>query len=168
MLKRQCQLTIMGGACAELRHPAKNLRTAWSEKELIIYEDVKKKKKALGGFLSLYGGCVHTADTHLFKHHVKVNIASDVSFKINILCSPGLQLFTQYSKNSNIVKYYNIKQLNVIYSCDSKLNFQQPLLQSSVSHDPQWLLFSKHFVLWLLKTVVLLHIFVEIINSTHV
>ncbi len=33
------------------------------------------------------------------------------------------------------VFYFNIF-LNIIYSCDAKLNFQQSLLQSSASHDP--------------------------------
>ncbi len=40
----------VGGACVELWHSAKNLRTAWSEKVIIIIVDLKK---ALGGFLSL-------------------------------------------------------------------------------------------------------------------
>ncbi len=33
------------------------------------------------------------------------------------------------------VFYFNVFY-NVIYSCEAKLNFQQPLLQSSVSNDP--------------------------------
>ncbi len=50
----------------------------------------------------------------------------------------------KYSKNIDTVKCYNLKGLfsvlmyfkNAIYSFDAKLKFQQPLLQSSVSHDP--------------------------------
>ncbi len=53
---------------------------------------------------------------------------------------------------------------NVIYSCDE---FSASLLQSSASHDPSEvfcyadLLLKKHLWLSLLKTVVLLNIFVE-------
>ncbi len=31
-VRRSCQSTIVGGACAELRHSDRNLRTAWFEK----------------------------------------------------------------------------------------------------------------------------------------
>ncbi len=41
-VKHQCQSTI-----AELRHSAKNFRTAWSEKVIIIIRD----------FLTLYDSC---------------------------------------------------------------------------------------------------------------
>ncbi len=40
-VKRHCQSTIVGGACAELRLSAKNLRTAWSETVIIIIGDFK-------------------------------------------------------------------------------------------------------------------------------
>ncbi len=36
VIKRQCQSTIVGGACAELRHSANNLWTAWYVKGVII------------------------------------------------------------------------------------------------------------------------------------
>ncbi len=36
VIKRHCQSTIVGGACAELRHSAKNLWTAWYVKGVII------------------------------------------------------------------------------------------------------------------------------------
>ncbi len=36
-----------------------------------------------------------------------------------------------------IIFYFNIFE-NVIYSRDAKLNLRQPLLQSSVSHDPNY------------------------------
>ncbi len=50
----------------------------------------------------------------------------------------------KYCKNHYIVKYCDLKEMcsiviyfkNVIYSCDAKLNFQQPLDQSPASHDP--------------------------------
>ncbi len=61
-VKHQCQSTITGGACAELCHSSKNLWTAWSVKVLIICGDLKK---STDGFLSLYGGCVHTLPTHI-------------------------------------------------------------------------------------------------------
>jgi len=52
-----------------------------------------------------------------------------VLYVLNSICSPRLRLFDEkYSKNSNIVINSNI--ILLIYS----LNFQQPLLQSSVSH----------------------------------
>ncbi len=35
-LKRPYQSIVVGAACAKLRHSAKNLRTAWSEKVIII------------------------------------------------------------------------------------------------------------------------------------
>ncbi len=49
-VKLQCQSTIVGGACAEQRHSAKNLRSAWYEKRVKIYVNYKIP---LGGFLSL-------------------------------------------------------------------------------------------------------------------
>ncbi len=61
--------------------------------------------------------------------------------------------------------YFNIFE-NVIYSCDAKLNLRQPLLQSSVSHDPSelFLIFcfaAQETFLIILETVVLLNIFPE-------
>jgi len=43
----------------------------------------------------------------------------------------------KYSKNSNMwnITFKN-NVLNVIYSCDGKVEFSASLLQSSVSHDP--------------------------------
>ncbi len=53
----------------------------------------------------------------------------------------------------------------MIYSCGSKAENQQPLLQSSVSHDPSEIilicLFGAQETLSMLKTVVLLNIFLE-------
>uniref|UniRef100_A0A672SX39 Membrane-associated guanylate kinase, WW and PDZ domain-containing protein 3 n=1 Tax=Sinocyclocheilus grahami TaxID=75366 RepID=A0A672SX39_SINGR len=57
--------------------------------------------------------------------------------KVLLLLRPGLGLVPDHS--DNIVKYYTLFK-NVIYSCDAKLNFQPPLLQSSVSHDPSKIL----------------------------
>jgi len=51
MLKLQCPSTVVGGACAKVRHIAPNLRTACSETVLMIDGDLKTK--ALGVFLSL-------------------------------------------------------------------------------------------------------------------
>ncbi len=54
-----------------------------------------------------------------------------------------------------------------MYSSDAKVDFQKPLLQSSVSHDQKSfkyadLVLKKHFLLLsMLKTVVLLNIYVE-------
>ncbi len=42
MLKWQCSSTVVGGALAKLRHFAKNLWTAWSEKVLMICGGLKK------------------------------------------------------------------------------------------------------------------------------
>ncbi len=65
------------------------------------------------------------------------------------------------------VFYFNIFY-NYFFPVMANLNFQQPLLQSSVSHDPSEtilnvdLVLKKHFLLLaMLKTVVLLIIFVE-------
>ncbi len=44
MLKQPCQSIVVGGACAELRHSAKNLRIAWSEKVIIIIGNLKKQR----------------------------------------------------------------------------------------------------------------------------
>ncbi len=47
----------------------------------------------------------------------------------------------------------------------AKLNFQQSLLPSSVSHDPLFqyadLMLNKHFLLAMLKAVMLLNIFLD-------
>ncbi len=75
-VRQPCQSTIVGAACTEQRHSDRNLRTAWFEnkKKLI------KKKKTLGGFLSL-DGCVHTLPTHVYGQTTcKVNFASDDSY----------------------------------------------------------------------------------------
>ncbi len=73
------QSTILGGACAEPRHSAKNLWTAWFEKGVMIYGDFIK---ALGGFyhyrVVVYTHCQHT---FMFKQLVKVKFASDDCFK---------------------------------------------------------------------------------------
>ncbi len=50
VLKRPSQSIVMSAACAELRHSAKNLRTARSEKVIIIIGDLKK---STGWILSL-------------------------------------------------------------------------------------------------------------------
>ncbi len=69
MLKCQCQSKIVGGACAELRHSAKNLRTAWSEKVIIIIGDLKKKST---GWIFIFIGwmCAHTANTHFSSNNI--------------------------------------------------------------------------------------------------
>ncbi len=52
---------------------------------------------------------------------------------------------------------------NVICSCDTKLNFYQPLLQSSVSHDTSEIIIICWFIIIIINvgTVVLLNIFLE-------
>ncbi len=42
------------------------------------------------------------------------------------------EILLQFQK---LVSYFNILQ-NIIYFSDAMLNYHQPLLQSSVSHDP--------------------------------
>ncbi len=90
------------------------------------------------------------------------------------LCSPWLHLFDQkYSKNSIIVKlktvfYFSICY-NVIYVCDGKADFSASFLQPLVSHDPSEIILILYddlvlrnlFLLSMLKTVLLLNIFVE-------
>ncbi len=84
-------------------------------------------------------------------------------------------IFMMNNTVNSAVKYksYNLKQLSSmrLYSqieliAVIKAEFPASLLQSSESRDPSGiiliLLLKKHFwLLWMLKTVVLLHIFVE-------
>ncbi len=65
----------MGGACAELHHSAKNLRTAWSETLLMIYWDLKKNT---GWIFYHYRVVVHRLARHISVQ--KVNLASDDPF----------------------------------------------------------------------------------------
>ncbi len=60
VLKRPCQSVVVGGDCAELRHSAKNLRTAWSEKVTIIIGGLMKNT----GWI-FRGLRTHTANTNL-------------------------------------------------------------------------------------------------------
>ncbi len=57
-VRRSCQSTIVGGACTELRHSDRNLRTVWFEKE-----DLKKNT----GWIFIIVGWMrtHTSNTHL-------------------------------------------------------------------------------------------------------
>ncbi len=48
--------------------------------------------------------------------------------------------------------------LNTMYSCEAKLNFQQSLLQSSVSHDPSEIILI-FWIIIIVETVVLLNCF---------
>ncbi len=59
VLKRSCQSNYRGRG---LRPCDLTLRSARFEKGVKILVD---KKKTQGGFLSLYGGCVHTLPTHI-------------------------------------------------------------------------------------------------------
>ncbi len=96
-------------------------------------------------------------------------------FEISISCSPRLHLFKwKCSKGSNILKcYYNSKYLFSIwifktlsYSCDAKLNFQHDYLFSVTwsfrnhSNMLLWCWINIFFLLLMLKTIVILHIFV--------
>ncbi len=78
-VRRPCQSTIVGAACAELRHSDRTLRTAWFEKG-----DFKigiKKKKHWVDFYH-YRMDVYTLPTHIYVQTTcKVNFASDDPFK---------------------------------------------------------------------------------------
>ncbi len=69
VLKRFCQSTIVGGASVRV---TSHRQTARFEKGVMILVD---KKKTLGGFLSLYAGCV------VYKL-VKVHVALYDPFKV--------------------------------------------------------------------------------------
>ncbi len=86
----------------------------------------------------------------LTKSHLPVPLCLSIStnrkmakyFILSITIYTIIQMFEVES--SLLCFYYDFKitvfSLNifkhVIYSCDAKLNFHQPLLQASVSHDP--------------------------------
>ncbi len=60
-VKRSCQSTIVGGACTELRHSDRNLRTAWFE----------KKDFKIGIFGTLCGFYHYSMDVYThFKHTI--------------------------------------------------------------------------------------------------
>ncbi len=54
----------------------------------------------------------------------------------------------------------------LFHSCDGKADFKQPLFQSSVSHDPLEIILNADLIFSLLSsmlnTIMLVHIFVEI------
>lgn len=61
--------------------------------------------------------------------------------EISVLCSLRQHLLDEkHGKNSIIVTIL----INVIFSCDGKLDFQQQLLQYSVSYDPLEINYSKN------------------------
>ncbi len=62
-VRRSCQSTIVGGACAELHHSDRTRRTAWFEKR-----DFKigiKKKNTEWVFIIIRWMCTHTSNSHL-------------------------------------------------------------------------------------------------------
>ncbi len=76
----------------------------------------------------------------------------------SLICSPRLHIFVEkYNKNCNIVKYFLqfkiIFYFNIFFKMQfipvmAKLNFQQPLLITSLSHDSNMLFwYSKAFLL---------------------
>ncbi len=63
-LRQSCQSTIVGGACTELRHSDRNLRTAWFEKG-----DLKNHWVDFYHYrMDVY---THFQHTFMFKQHVK-------------------------------------------------------------------------------------------------
>ncbi len=90
-------------------------------------------------------------------------------FESSLLCLPRLHLIDTNKVKTVILwnictvsnKYYII---NVIYSCDAKLNYLQSLLQFSVSHDPLDII----FVCWFAAQESFIIIHVEnVIVSIH-
>ncbi len=55
-------------------------------------------------------------------------------------------IWQKHSKNNNIVKYYNnlkcINYFNIFFPVMEEMNYQQSLLQSSVSHDASEIIIS--------------------------
>ncbi len=66
-LRWSCQSTIVGGACTELHHSDRNLRTAWFEKE-----DFKIGIEKNTGWIFIIIGwmCAHTSNTHLCSNNL--------------------------------------------------------------------------------------------------
>ncbi len=71
-VRRSCQSTIVGGACTELRHSDRNLRTVWFEKEDF------KKKHWVDFYHCRVDAYTHFQHTFMFKQ--QVNFASDDPF----------------------------------------------------------------------------------------
>ncbi len=109
-VRQPCQSAIVGGACAELRHSDRNLRTVWFEKR-----DFKTGiKKKTGIFIIIGWMCtLHFQHTFLFKTTCKVNLASDDPFnktcsKLSLLWQKLRPHYSQSVKNvSNQFRPYN-------------------------------------------------------------
>ncbi len=65
------QSTIVGGACTELHHSDRNLRTAWFEKG-----DYKTGIKKKTGWILPLWMCTHTSNTHLCSNNLKSEFQS--------------------------------------------------------------------------------------------
>ncbi len=101
-VRRICQSTIVGGACIELHHSDRNLRTAWIEKE-----DFKIGIKKKNFFIIIGWMFTHTSNTHLCSNNLKSYFfirwplsAYDVFGKR----SPGLNQERNLHKSSTVYK----------------------------------------------------------------
>ncbi len=65
-VRRPCQSTIVGGACTELRHSDRNLRTAWFEKEDFKMR-IKKRKHWVDFYHYRMDVYTHFQHTFMFK-----------------------------------------------------------------------------------------------------
>ncbi len=65
-----CQSTVVGTACAELRHSDRNIRTAWFEK--VTFKKNRDLKQNTGWIFIIIGWmCTHTSNTHLCSNYLK-------------------------------------------------------------------------------------------------
>ncbi len=110
-VRRSCQSTIVGGACTELHHSDRNLRTAWVEKG-----DIKKKH-----WVDFYHYRVdvytHFQHTFMFKQHVKwiLHLMTPLMSSFSgLLQTPEhsnaltLPLYASPAKNNQSSRYANI------------------------------------------------------------
>ncbi len=79
-VRRSCQSTIVGGACADLHHSDKTLGTAWFEKG-----DLKKKNT---GWIFIIIGwmCTYTSNTNSCSNNLKIEFCIRWPLLIIIIC----------------------------------------------------------------------------------
>ncbi len=95
VIKRQCQSTIMGGAWQNYVTLPRICEQLDLRKSLLFMGIEKKHRVDLYHYRVVV--CTHCQHTFLFRHHVKMNFASDVPFKKCALCTSSTPIKFNYN-----------------------------------------------------------------------
>ncbi len=98
-VRRICQSTIVGGACIELHHSDRNLRTAWIEKEDFKIGIKKKKLFIIIGWMF-----THTSNTHLCSNNLKSYFFHPMT-PFSLWCFWETQPWSESGKKSAQIKH---------------------------------------------------------------